>query len=70
MVTRQIEELSLDCYDAHHNVDALSSGSTTLEKVRPLLLELVVARRRSASLAVITIIVAYERRRNIRNFYV
>ena len=41
MKTRQIEELSLDCYDAHHDVDALSSKSTTLEEV---LLELVVAR--------------------------
>ena len=36
----------MDCYDAHHDVDALSSKSTTLEEVRPLLLELVVAREK------------------------
>ena len=36
----------MDCYDAHHDVDPLSSRSTTLEEVRPLLLELVVAREK------------------------
>ena len=36
----------MDCYDAHHDVDALSRKSTALEEFRPLLLELVVAREK------------------------